>query len=1094
MTHAPKDPSQKHDSGLLWQKISAFFLEIWLGIRSGWLWLLYQARRLKHRAAGESDAAPPAPAPRQEPAVLDAPEIPPEEDFLPPAEYPSEEDFEAALRTRGENKLSDPEPPASRDASAQDLQPPARPAQGFDTLDFTQRRQTVRRPPQESNGEEPPQDGKKPRILFFTPRRKNRNFFLSVALNTVLLLFLALVVLGVAGIGAGIGIAKAYVATTPELDLARIEDQSETSFLYDKNGDLITTISGMENRIWASYDEIPQMLIDAIVSIEDRRFYSHDGVDIMRIVGAFFSNLTSSSTQGGSTLTQQLIKMRILNPEQTYKRKLQEAYLALELEKKYSKEDILEAYLNTIFLGQSNYGVKTAAMDYFGKELDQLTLRECAMLAGLAQSPYTYDPRRNYYVKGTFELTNMRTDVVLKAMFENGCITEEEYEAALEEDVHIVEESPTSSLSQMPYFVEYAVQNVIDHMLRQRGLEETDSNRSLIEQELRTGGYHIYTTLDPDLQLAAQDVVYNYEDYPEMASASDASTVLRYADGTSQTITQPQASVTVVENGTGYLVAMVGGTYEPRVARASNRAWQTRMPIGSSIKPLAVYAPALEAGLTPGSVVYNIPAPVTGWGTERGYPNNYGGGGFTGPTNIRTALYKSLNVVAARLLMDTVGIDNSMQYLSLMGINSDSVNADGPGLALGTSGVSTLELAGAFSTFTNLGGYVEPVAFTKVLDSTGAVILDSENTRIRNDVFSQSTAYIMTDLLVGAVKSGTASRAKVDGITTGGKTGTNSDARGVSFAGFTPYYTAAVWIGSDYYKPLYSGAQGGRDAAPLFKAVMNQLHSMQSLENKEMFDVTAEDLGLQKATYCSVSGLLATDLCKNDAAGHGTHTDWFVPGLSSTKTCDVHQSLRVCSETGLLAGPYCPEELVSDKGVIIVSPDSDLAKFPQDILSQYLEGAVWGEVPPDLTDPATYEAYYETYANQVCTVHTKEWKENQDAWNLLVNNCNSLRLEAMNRLADLSLSDPATAQTLQAAIDALDVALADTTYNLEALQSAYDALLSLYYSLPPVYEPPIGEQNPPDVDPAPEPEPQPEPQPEPEPGTEPEPDTEESND
>ena len=271
----------------------------------------------------------------------------------------------------------------------------------------------------------------------FAPRTKAPNFVLSVAISTVRLLTIVLICAGLAGLGALIGIAKAYVDPAPTLDLAALNAQDKTSFIYDSEGNLITDYKGTEDRIMVSIDEIPRMLRNAFVAVEDARFYEHNGVDVKRIVGAFVSNIVSGTSQGGSTITQQLIKNTMLSDEYSYKRKLQEAYLAMELETRYTKDQILESYLNTIFLGGNYYGVKVAAYGYFGKELGELTLRECAMLAGMTRSPNYYNPRRNFYTKNTegsmtADITNNRTDYVLRQMRENGLISTQEYTAALD--------------------------------------------------------------------------------------------------------------------------------------------------------------------------------------------------------------------------------------------------------------------------------------------------------------------------------------------------------------------------------------------------------------------------------------------------------------------------------------------------------------------------------------------------------------------------------------------------------------------------------------------------------------------------------------
>ena len=265
-----------------------------------------------------------------------------------------------------------------------------------------------------------------PAHTIFKPRTKNPNFLLSVMVSTVRLCVLLILCACLALAGALIGIAKAYVDTAPTLDLAALDAQDKTSFIYDSEGNLITDYKGTEDRVMVSIDEIPRMLLNAFIAVEDARFYEHNGVDVKRIVGALVSNFTTGTTQGGSTITQQLIKMSVLSSEQSYKRKLQEAYLAMELETRYTKDQILESYLNTIFMGGSYYGVKVAAYGYFGKELDELTLRECAMLAGITRSPNYYNPRRNFYTRDTADITNNRTEYVLRQLRENGLISTQE--------------------------------------------------------------------------------------------------------------------------------------------------------------------------------------------------------------------------------------------------------------------------------------------------------------------------------------------------------------------------------------------------------------------------------------------------------------------------------------------------------------------------------------------------------------------------------------------------------------------------------------------------------------------------------------------
>ena len=365
-------------------------------------------------------------------------------------------------------------------------------------------------PDDEFYGDEEEEEEKpEPRSIFLPDVRKP-NFVVSVLVNTVRALLLAVLIAGVAGLGALVGIAKGYVDTAPELDLVVLDTPDQNTEFMDRNRNLLTVYRGTENRVVVPLAAIPQRLRNAFVAVEDARFYSHSGVDLKRIVGAFVANLTTSGTQGGSTITQQLIKNTLLSSEQSYKRKIQEAYLAMQLETRYSKDEILECYLNTIYLGENYYGVEVAAKGYFNKELSELTLRECAMLAGVTNNPYYYNPRRNFYVrkdgdKDYAAITNQRTDYVLRCMYENQYITREEYEAALDPKtagVTVNEENlaANSGMYDYPHYIEYAVKECVQILLEVNGLPNTVANRSAMENRLRTGGYKIQLAIDPAIQ------------------------------------------------------------------------------------------------------------------------------------------------------------------------------------------------------------------------------------------------------------------------------------------------------------------------------------------------------------------------------------------------------------------------------------------------------------------------------------------------------------------------------------------------------------------------------------------------------------------
>lgn len=741
---------------------------------------------------------------------------------------------------------------------------------------------------------------RRPSFSPFKPRDKQPNFILSVLCHTVCILLVVVLVFGVGGFGALMGVAKGYYETTPDLDVDKIETQNLTSFIYDCNGELITAYKGTENRVWAYYDEIPENLVYAFVAVEDARFFTHNGIDIKRIIGAFVSNLQNESTQGGSTITQQLVKTTLLSTEQSYKRKLQEAYLAIELESEYSKEQILEWYLNIIPLGESNYGVKAAAKDYYDKDLSELTLRECASLAATTRNPSRYNPRRNYYGTGEPSIIDDRTDYVLECMYDNGFISKAEYDAALADSLTVVEDSTVNDLYDMPSAVETVLDDAVTELLADRGLEDTSENRSAVRREIQEGGYHIYSTIDPEIQNIVEDVLYNWEDYPELADPSD-----EYASST-QAI-QPQAACVIYDYISGEIRAVVGSRTPQTQFLVLNRATDSNMPVGSSIKPLAVYGPALDKGYAPGSVSSNLPVPIEGWGTAKGYPSNFTSGTYRGMVTLRAGMRASLNTVAANTLMSMVGISDSVAYLKAMGIDPDHINADGSGLALGSSGITVREMAQAFGTVANSGTYQKPLTFTKITDADGNVILDmkAKQAESQRQVFREGTAYMLVDMLVDAVRSGSGRSARIDGMTVGGKTGTHSDYKSVFFAGFTPYYSGAVWVGHDEFKSLYSGATGGKEAAPLWKAVMERIIEAKGQEDKEIIEDDPESLGLTRVTLCSLTGKLATDACRADDDFPPT-TDWCHADSVPTETCDLHVLLPTDASTGQIARAGCP--------------------------------------------------------------------------------------------------------------------------------------------------------------------------------------------
>ncbi len=809
----------------------------------------------------------------------------------------------------------------------------------------------------------------------FQKRKKQPNFVLSVFITTLRILLISFIILGFAGFGAFVGIAKGYLDATPVLDLERIENQSETSFIYDRHGNLITPYYGLENRVWATLDEIPKRLQDAVLAVEDVRFYVHKGIDLKRLLGAVINNLKNESVQGASTITQQLIKNTLLTPERSYKRKIQEAYLAIQLEQNYSKEQILEAYLNTSYFGSGNYGVKTAAKDYFGKELKDLTIRECAILAGILKNPYYYDPRKNFYDQNRNpEITYNRTNLVLRLMYENGFITKEEYEEAkfssdkdpFEDGFTVIEKSSRESLYPMPYFVEYVILDVRDRLMEQNGWTG-DEGRQKAMKLIQEGGLHIYTTVDPEIQKSLEQTVYNYKNLPKLANSNDR--VLK--DNQGNEIEQPQAAAVVMDHNTGEIIAMVGGRSSPKGQFWTNRANLNWSP-GSSIKPLSVYGPFIEAGYPGGIILEDVPAPVKGWkGGSKEYPNNYDYK-FSGLVDVRTAIRRSINVAAARIVAERVSTDYAAEKLLEMGISTSAYVKDKfpSSLSLGSDAINMIETTAAYATIANKGIYQRPISFTKVIDKNGNEILSKDTIQVKRVVFKESTTFILTDLMEEVVKSGTGRSARLSkAMPVAAKTGTVNDFKGIYFAGFTPYYTATVWIGHDLWKPLAKGTQSARYAAPLWKAIMDPIH--QDLENKPFYDKVPDSV--VRVTVCSKSGKLPNgDLCENDISGHGVITEWFPKEAVPKEKCDMHKEVKICKFSGKLASPYCPEEHIAKKSVIVIPENSVLRKLSDAELEKYVPGAF--KTSSDL-EGLNYENPEDR--EYFCHLHTSEWQESE---------------------------------------------------------------------------------------------------------------------
>ena len=649
-----------------------------------------------------------------------------------------------------------------------------------------------------------------------------------------------------------------------------------------------TLYSDGENRIWVDLDDIPKYMQDAAIAIEDKRFISHKGVDFRGTVRAILSTLTGRGVQGGSTITQQLIKNVTGDNESTVKRKVVEIYRALELEKRYDKDQILEAYLNRICLGQSCYGVEAAARTYFGKSVSELSLAQCASLIGITNNPSQYGPFEGEWSR---EENRKREILILDAMLDQGKITQEEYDAAKAEEVIFTngysntgnyygdavvdttdepKEEATPAVSQYKarnsYFTDALIDDLIEALMDKFGY-----NRSTAENALFSKGYKVYTTQNYEYQKIAESVFEDLSNTPYTRTNSKGETE------------QLQGAITIIDPYTGYVVAMVGGTGAKTADRGWNWATSVR-PCGSAAKPISTYAPALDQGIITGaSTLDDYPVLEL---NDSPYPKN-DNGRFQGLVTVRRALVQSLNTCAVRANM-MLGTGNSYNFMTdrlgfttLTQSDSEQVGA----MALGgyANGVTTEEMAAAYGAFVNEGIYTRPRTFTRVEDSNGNVILENE---IQSNVaMKASTAALMNSFLHDVVNGGTGSSANFSGMTLAGKTGTTNDQKDRYFVGYSPYYVGACWVGYESNSRVSSG--GVNPAAALWKQVMSRIH--EGLENKSFFSCS----DLVQVTVCADSGMLATNLCEADPRGSRVRTELVAADNQPTQMCTMHDGTGV---------------------------------------------------------------------------------------------------------------------------------------------------------------------------------------------------------
>ena len=572
-----------------------------------------------------------------------------------------------------------------------------------------------------------------------------------------------------------------------------------SSQVFDSQGKLITTLHSDQNRLPIDINKVPKNLQNAFIAAEDNRFYDHIGVDPIGILRAVVTNLTNRGiAQGGSTITQQLAKNAFLSQDQTLKRKIQEAILALELERKYSKKEILEMYMNQIYFGRGAYGIQTAAHTYFGKDVGDLTLAECAMIAGLPKSP-------NYYSSSVNEAT-ARKNVVVGQMEKYGYITSSQAEEAKKASLDIKQKSTSNTTDETAYFIDYVTQEIA---------------QKYGDDALYKDGLKIYTTLDTDKQHAAVQAMRHL---PETHTDD-------------QGLTQPQGAIISIDPKTGHILAMVGGRGQDSFNRAS---MAVRQP-GSAFKPF-VYMTAMEHDMTPDTIMEDKKVEYGGWS-----PHN-ADNSYQGRMPLWKALALSVNTVAVQLA-DKVGPSNVIANAKKLGITTlvedGSPNDDNlASAALGglTKGVTPLEMAAAYGAFANKGVYIKPTAIVKILDRNGNVLEDNSSDVQKTQVISEKTAYEMTSMLEGVITRGTGTAASI-GRPAAGKTGTTDDNHDAWFIGYTPDIVTAVWVGDDTGSQSLGEIYGGTVPAQIWHDYMASAVSGTSADD---FDVPA---GMGKAYY-----------------------------------------------------------------------------------------------------------------------------------------------------------------------------------------------------------------------------------------------------
>lgn len=682
---------------------------------------------------------------------------------------------------------------------------------------------------------------------------KKKHTFLKKLRNFALMV---LMVAAIVACGAGVGMYAAISREIKDMDIQNLSINYSSMIYYtDETGNSheLEQIYDSGNRIWLEPNEVPKVMKDAVVAIEDERFYKHNGVDLKRTAGAFVGWTLeklggSRASYGGSTITQQVIKNITHEKNRSPVRKVKEMMRAIALERELSKDQIITLYLNVVYFANNCYGVEAASNMYFDKKAIDLTVPEAAMIAGITQRPSYFDP-----IKNPDKALNKR-NVVLSKMKELGIISEEEYNEDSALDLGLKGDHKEKKSKIYSYFVDQVINDIINDLQTQKGYSE-----EFATQQVYNGGLKIYTTMDNNVQKAMEDVFEKESNFPSSSSAKKA-----------------QSAMIIIDPTNGEIKGLIGGKGVKTDSRGLIRATQTKRQPGSSFKPLSVYAPSIELKkITAATILDDEKITIGNWSPKNAYS------GYKGEMPLRKALEISSNTVAVKTLQE-LGIDVSYNYVKNkfhISTLDDADKALSP-LALGglTYGVSVKELAAAYGVFANGGKYVKPHTYTKVIDNTGKLLL--ENNPDSEKVLSEDTAFIVTSLLTSVIKgkSGTGRLAKLSQMPAAGKTGTTNNDNDKWFVGYTPYYVGAVWYGFDSPASIRNAGVTSNISAKIWGMVMENVHKGMSVKEFE------EPAGIVKETICTKTGKLASSGCSYKS------TEYFISGTEPTKNCNQKHS------------------------------------------------------------------------------------------------------------------------------------------------------------------------------------------------------------